>query len=69
MNTPNPDRRQQATAMVRDLTVHGYMNGWCGDRSEEFQQEQINLLCALSETEWKQWVATRSSNLSWNQEQ
>lgn len=57
------DRKALATKVVAAMCEHGFMNGWFGDTSPEFQAEQVAYLCDLSDQEWRLWLDRNSHNL------
>ena len=48
---------------VRLLCKFGFMNGWFGETSPEFQAEEVKLIKSLPTDEQSAWLARHSFNL------
>jgi hypothetical protein len=48
---------------VRLLCKFGFMNGFFGDTSPEFQEEQVDLISSLPTDEQTAWLANQEFNL------
>ena len=57
-------KQRNTVEIVAAMCKHGFMNGWFGDVSEEFQAEQVQLLNNLSEREYAAWIDRNKFNLT-----
>lgn len=49
--------------VVAAMCEHGFMNGWFGDTSDEFQQDEVNYFNGLSNQLRVAWVERNRYNL------
>lgn len=52
-----------AKEIVAAMCEHGFMNGFFGDVSPEFQAFQVDCLEAMPHAEWRRWVENNRGNL------
>lgn len=50
--------------IVKAMCKHGFMNGWFGDVSDEFQLEKANEFIQLDKFEQKRWLKQNEFNIT-----
>lgn len=57
-------KHRNTVKIVAAMCKHGFMNGWFGDVSEEFQAEQVEWLDNMSDKEYAAWIDRNKFNLT-----
>lgn len=56
-------RHDACAEIVKLMCEHDLMNGWFGDTSEDFQEDQVNLMMDMTKKDRKEWLERNRFNL------